>query len=160
MRAATIALIGVLIAPVAVRTQADSATEFSVTGFFLPLTIPDHAPPNLDGSPGLAFWLAIKNRTSIPYSLRTAGTGWSTDQGGYVGGVDHSPYWIVLPGETYFQAVGGAVPKDLDTPLRLSVSLQGKPLGALGDVQQWRLSWTGTVQQAIGLGEQMRAKVP
>jgi len=160
MRAATIALIALLISPAA-NAQADlGADEFAITGFLLAPDVPNGAPPNSDGTPALTFWLAIKNRTAIPYSLRTTATGWSANQGGYVGGVDHSPYWIVLPGETYFQAVGGAVPKDLDAPLRLTISLQGKPLGAPGDVQQWRLTWTGTVQQAIALGEQMRAKIP
>jgi hypothetical protein len=36
----------------------------------------------------------------------------------------------------------------------------GKPLGQSGDLATHSLSWSGTVEEAMALGEQMRAIVP
>src|SRR5262245_50004397 len=139
MRAATIALMAVLISPAA-NAQADlGADEFALTGLLLPPDVPNGAPPNTDGSPALTFWLAIKNRTALPFSLRTAATGLSFRAGGLGVGIDHSPYWIVLPGETYFQIIGGAFPKNFDGLVGASVTLEGKPLAAPGNPQHWTL---------------------
>src|SRR5262245_18592446 len=159
MRAAVVALIGVLTSPAAMKAQAPVGTEeFAVAGFMFALSIPNHSVANGDGTPmisGPGFWLAIKNTTAIPYSLCNFGSSSSisssTGIGSGIGGATSgcSPYWLLLPGETHFVAVGFAsIPKEPDARLAVTVFLEGKPLGAPGDLRQWNLKWTGTVREA------------
>src|SRR5262245_66327660 len=105
MRLSIIGLSVTLLASV----EADAPTqrppeEFGLTVFVLSLAIPTSvASP--DGTPmttGPQMWAAIKNTTSIPYSLCTSAKGVTTiSLGGGLSSIDHcAPYWVLLPGET------------------------------------------------------------
>src|SRR5262245_53092466 len=167
MRAATVALIGVLISPAAMKAQGQvGPEEFAVVGLILALNIPNQMVANLDGTPmisGPSVWMAIKNTTPIPYYVCMTGRGWSSPSlGGIVVGTADScsPAWIVLPGETHFQSVGAPIPKIPTEQWTVSVMVEGKPVGAAGNLTNWNLSWTGTAEEAARLGEQIKANVP
>src|SRR5262249_5825231 len=135
----------------------------------LNLNIPNGMVANRDGTPLISrpgLWLAIKNRTTIPFSLCTAGSTFSSSSpaalgSGIGGGTSEGcrPFWIVLPGETYFYAVTYQFPNEPDTRLNVSVILEGKPLAADGGMKTWILKWTGTVKEATAVGENMKANV-
>ena len=155
-----------LSAPPAVRTQRRVPTEeFTATAYIFALNIPNPMVANADGTPMISkpgVWMAIKNTTKIPYFLCLTGMGSSSPSWGgmVIGTADScSPAWIVLPGETHFQAVGAAIPKTPKERWIVSIALEGKPLGANGNLTNWNLSWTGTADEAAALGEQMKAKV-
>ena len=171
MRVATLGLIGVLIAPTLIQTQPPAqrqvwTPEFTATAYIFALSIPNPMVANLDGTPmisGPGVWMAIKNTTAIPYVLCMTGSGWSIPGvGGMVGGIADgcSPAWIVLPGETHFQAIGAPIPKTPEESWTVSIILEGKPVGVAGNLTNWNLSWTGTAEEAARLGEQIKARVP
>ena len=161
MRTASIVLLVLLLAPanMGVHTQTPS-TDFTLRAFILALRIPVDVV-NPDGTPtttGDVLWVGVKNDTNIPYSLCTAGWGWSFGGGGALGGVDHcSPYWILLPGETHFQSLNLSIPVDRTTKLSLTALLEGKPLGSAGSVTGLTLKWDGTVEEAVAAGDKMKA---
>ena len=165
MRTATITLITALLASGVSRAQAGQGPreEFTLSAFILALHIPMNLT-NADGTPmttGPTFWVAIKNQTATPYSLCVDGGGWTTDLGGLMAGTNHcSPYVIVLPGETHFDTLKMAIPKDPSTRVGATVSFVGKPLGSMGDLKRWTLRWAGTVADALGEGERMKAAIP
>jgi hypothetical protein len=156
-----------LSAPYGVSAQRQVWTpEFTVTAYIFALKIPNPMVANADGTPmisGPGVWMAIKNMTAIPYFLCVTGTGWmSPSLGGMVGGTADScsPAWIVLPGETHFQGMKVPTPKTPQESWTVSIMLEGKPVGAAGNLTKWDLSWTGTAEEAARLGEQIKANVP
>lgn len=75
LRTATITLILTLIAPSVLPGQAGQtpAEEFTLSAFILALHIPGNVS-NAEGTSvtsGPVLWVAVKNRTAIPYSLCT-----------------------------------------------------------------------------------------
>ena len=162
MRTGCIALLATLLMSASVRAQAQTAPpEFTLRAFTLALRIPTSVG-NRDGTPmttGDVLWVAVKNETTIPYSLCTAARGLAVVGGsGGVSGASHcSPYWIVLPGETHFEAMNVPVPVDPLLTLLLTVTLEGKPLGVTGNLATWTLMWTGTVGETLATGERMKA---
>ena len=150
-------LLTLLAANIQVQAQT-AASDFTLSAFILALRIPVNLV-NPDGTPtttGNVFWL--ESDTSIPYSLCTSGTGWSFGNGGALGAVYHcSPYWIILPGETHFQALNLSIPADRTTRVSFTAMLEGKPLGSAGSVTRWTLKWDGTVEEALATGEKMKA---
>ena len=165
--AVVILLVASLSAPFVVSAQRRAqAGEFTVTAYIFALKIPIPMVANADGTPivsGPNVWMAIKNTTTIPYFLCMTGSGWTSPSlGGAVGGIADScsPAWLVLPGETHFQAVGAPIPNTHDERWTVSIAVMGKPLGAIGNLTNWNLSWTGTAGEAAALGEQMEAKIP
>jgi hypothetical protein len=161
MRTASIVLLVTLLAPANMRVHTQTpSTDFTLRAFIFALRIPVNVV-NPDGTPmttGDVLWVGVKNITNIPYSLCTAGWGWSFGNGGALGAVDHcSPYWILLPGETHFQSLNLAIPVDRTTKLSLTSLLEGKPLGSAGSVTRLTLKWDGTVEEALAAGEKMKA---
>jgi hypothetical protein len=169
MKSATLGLIVTLLASVAAHAQNQlPPEEFGLTAFVLTLGIPTSVS-NPDGTPmrsGPQLWAAIKNRTSIPYSLCTSATGMSTSGsegrgGGGLSGVDHChSYWVLLPGETRTESLFTSFPNEPDTGLSVTIILEGKPAGSMGEVTTWTLRWRGTVGEATALGRQMSASTP
>ena len=161
MRTASIVLLVTLLAPANIGVHAQTpSTDFKLRAFILALRIPVNVA-NPDGTPittGDVLWVGVTNDSNIPYSLCTAGWGWSFGGSGALVGVDHcSPYWILLPGETHFQSLNLPIPADRTTKLSLTVLLEGKPLGSAGGVTRSTLKWDGTVEEALAAGEKMKA---
>jgi hypothetical protein len=168
MRLATILLIVTLIASAGTHAQNKvPPEEFGLTAFVLTLGIPTNVA-NPDGTPmrtGRQLWAAIRNTTSIPYSLCTSATGVGTNgpegvTGGLSGGTHCHPYWVLLPGETRTESLPSSFPGEPDSGLRVTIMLEGKPVGSMAEVTRWTLRWAGTVAEAIALGEQMKARRP
>ena len=160
MRTTNVVVLVTLLATASIRVHTQTPLpDFTLRAFILALRIPTNVA-NPDGTPrttGDVIWVGVKNDTNTPYSLCTAGRGWSFGGGGVLGGVDHcSPYWILLPGETHFEALNLSIP-DRTTKLSLTAVLEGKPLGSAGSVTRLTLRWAGTVEEALAAGEQMKA---
>ena len=165
MRTASIVLLVTLLAPANIQVHTQTPpTDFTLRAFILALRIPVNvASP--DGTPmttGDVLWVGVKNNTNTPDSLCTAASGWSSIGGGGLSGgisaVDHcSPYWILLPGETHFESLKRSIPVDRTTKLSLTALLEGKPLGAAGNVTRLTLKWNGTVEEALAAGEKVKA---
>jgi hypothetical protein len=165
VRLSTIGLSVALLAPMGAGAQTQlPLEEFGLTAFVLTLGIPTSVP-NHDGTPsGPQLWAAIKNMTSIPYILCTSARGGGTTtpegaSGGMGGGSHCNPYWLLLPGETRTESVPISFPNEPDTGLRVTIILEGKPLGSMGEVTRWTLRWRGTVGEATALGRQMSASL-
>jgi hypothetical protein len=161
MRTASIVLLVSLLIPANIRVHTQTPpTAFTLRAFIVALRIPINVA-NPDGTPmttGDVMWVGVKNNTNTPYSLCTAGSGWSFGGGGVLSGASHcSPYWILLPGETHFQSLNLSIPADRTTRVSLTVLLEGKPLGSTGSVSRLTLKWDGTVEEAFAAGEKMKA---
>ena len=123
-------------------------------------------PIAADGS--ASMWLAIENRsqTARLFCHRSWGYAWrTTDRNAPMGGVVSSntqdcgegnrPYWLVLPGQTRFDAFeirvpGGTTLFDVDLVLQeIGVPRMGAP-----PIRRW-LKWSGTVDDAIAAGQKV-----
>jgi len=126
-------------------------------------------PIAADGS--ASMWLAIENRsqTARLFCHRSWGYAWrTTDRNAPMGGVVSSntqdcgegnrPYWLVLPGQTRFDAFeirvpGGTTLFDVDLVLQeIGVPRMGAP-----PIRRW-LKWSGTVDDAIAAGQKVGAR--
>jgi hypothetical protein len=161
MRIATIGLSVTLLASVAAHAQTQlPPEEFGLTAFVLTLRIPTSVS-NPDGTPmrtGPQLWAAIKNTTSIPYSLCTSAKGVGTSSpegatGGLSGDSRCNPYWVLLPGETRTESLPGSFPKEPDTgfdsdhhPGREARWIDGR--GDQMDSQMERYGWRGRSSRA------------